>query len=218
VRKMKPWPWMPARTGLRLVGGAASEPDDRELVRALSAGEPWAFRATWNRYAGLVYGLIDRALGSATESEDLTQDVFLIFFRAPGRLRNPYALRSFLCSSAVRRLRSHLRSKHVRRILLVLDPKTLSAIAVRGEDSEGREALERFYALLDTLRPVDRIAYCLRHIEGLKLEEIASITATSLATVKRRLRRASAHVEGLAKADPDLACYFTQRARTSDGP
>jgi RNA polymerase sigma-70 factor, ECF subfamily len=216
VRKIKPWPWMPPRSGLRLVTGAATEPDDCELVRGLCAGEPWAFRATWNRYAALVYGMMDRALGSATESEDLAQDVFLMLFRAPDRLRNPAALRSFLCSSAIRRLRSHLRAKRVRRILLLLDPTTLSTVAARSEDSEAREALNRFYDLLDTLGAVDRIAYTLRHFEGLKLEEIASVTATSLATVKRRLHRASVQIDNLAKADPDLVSYFTRRGGVSD--
>lgn len=211
MRKIRPWPWMPPRSGLRLVTAAATEPDDRELVRGLCAGEPWAFRATWNRYAGLIYGMMDRALGSAAESEDLVQDVFLRLFRAPDRLRDPAALRSFLCSSAIRRLRSHFRAKRVRRVLLLLDPTNLSAFAARSEDSEGREALEHFYELLDTLRAVDRIAYTLRHIEGLKLAEIASVTATSLATVKRRLHRASAHIDNLAKADPDLVSYFPRR-------
>jgi RNA polymerase sigma-70 factor (ECF subfamily) len=202
---------------LRLVGKAQpAEPDDAALVRALSAGEPWAATATWHRYAPMVYGLLDRALGSAGESDDLTQEVFWRVFAAIRKVRDPNALGSFIYSSALRMLRWHLRSKRIRRLFLLSDSGELPDRASPGVDSEGRELLERFYRLLDTLSANDRTAFTLRHIEELSLEEMVKATGASLATVKRRVRRASQQVATLAKADPELVHYFVREEGPHD--
>jgi RNA polymerase sigma-70 factor (ECF subfamily) len=202
---------------LRLVlASETAEPDDPTLVRALAAREEWAARTTWNRHAPMVYGLLDRALGAAGESEDLVQEVFLRVFAAIRTLRDPSALRSFIYSTAIRMLRWHLRSKRIRRILTLSDsgkmPDRVSPVA----DSEGRELLERFYRLLDTMGADDRTAFTLRHIEGLSLQEMTEATGASLATVKRRVRRASNRVATLAKADPDLIHYFVRGGACDD--
>ena len=200
-----------SHTPLRLVvPGSQNAPDDIQIVAGLLTREEWAARTAWARYAQMVYGLFDRALGSAGESEDLTQEVFLRVFAAIRTLRDPSSLRSFIYSAAVRMLRWHLRSKRVRRWLALSDSGELPDRGCSGADSEGRELLQRFYRLLGTLSADDRTAFVLRHVEGLNLEEIASATDTSLSTVKRRVRRASNQVANLAKADPDLSQYFVR--------
>lgn len=200
---------VPPRPPLRLVGrDGAGEPDDRALVRGLALREEWAARAVWNRYASLVYGILNRALGCPSESEDLTQEVFYRVFAAAGSLRDAGALRSFLYSSVVRRLRSHLRAKRVRRFLSLSDTGEVPEQPADGCDSEGRELLARFYRMLDTLGANERTAFTLRNVEGLSLQEIADVTGSSLATIKRRLQRASDQVERLARKEPDFAEYL----------
>src|SRR5258708_5039277 len=109
-----------------------------------------------------------------------------------------------------------LRGKRIRRLLALSDSGELPDRAAPGADSEGRELLERFYGLLDTLSANDRTAFALRHIEGLSLEEMVKITGASLATVKRRVRRASNRRAILAKAGPDLSHYFVRRGASPD--
>jgi RNA polymerase sigma-70 factor, ECF subfamily len=203
---------------LRLVErGGSAEADDAALVRGLCAREEWAAAATWGRYSPMVYGLLDRAIGSAGESEDLTQEVFMRVFAAIRTLRDPNALRSFLYSSAIRMLRWHLRGKRVRRFFSLSNSGELpDDHASPVEDSEGRELLARFYRLLDTLDANDRTAFVLRHIEGLSLEEMVKATGASLATVKRRVRRASQRVSELAKADFDLVDYIVPYGASDD--
>jgi RNA polymerase sigma-70 factor, ECF subfamily len=203
-----------AQRSLRLINPASEiEPDDLAIVRGLLAKEEWAARAAWAQYGPMVYGLLDRALGSAGESEDLTQEVFLRVFAAIRTLREPRALRSFIYSAALRMLRWHLRSKRVRRLLLLSDSGELPDHGSQGADSEGRELLQRFYRVLDTLSANDRTAFLLRYVEGLSLDEIVRATEASLATVKRRLRRAADHVAKAAKADPDLSPYLAGASR-----
>jgi RNA polymerase sigma-70 factor (ECF subfamily) len=200
---------VPPRPSLRLVRrDVAGEPDNSTLVRGLVLREEWAAKVVWNRYASLVYGVLNRALGSPSESEDLTQEVFCRVFASVGKLRDPAALRSFLYSSTVRGLRSHLRAKRVRRFLSLSDTGDVPEQPARGCDSEGRELLARFYGMLGTLGANERTAFTLRHVEGLSLQEVADFTGSSLATIKRRLHRASEQVEKLARKEPDFAEYL----------
>ncbi|WP_207217779.1 MULTISPECIES: RNA polymerase sigma factor [Sorangium] len=183
-------------------------PDDRALVRALVAGEPWAAAAVWNRHAPKVFRIVARVLGPGADAEDLTQDVFVsVFSKVPG-LRDPDALGSFIVSVTLRMLKWELRRRRVRRILHFAESAELPEQAVEPVDSEAREALGRLYAILDTLNADDRTVFVLRHMEGMSLPEIAEAARVSLATVKRRLSRATELVSSRVEHDASLAGYY----------
>jgi RNA polymerase sigma-70 factor, ECF subfamily len=188
--------------------GAEPAADDADLVRAFVNGESWAARAIWRRYAPMVFRLLERALGPNGEAEDLTQDVFLSTFAKLPTLRDGEALRSFIYSVALRTLKWELRRRRVRRILRLSANGQLPELPVRGVDSETRQTLTHFYALLEQLGVNDRAAFVLRHMEGLKLEEIAERMGVSLATAKRWVGRASRDVSALVDADPELSVLF----------
>jgi len=153
----------------------------------------------------MVFRLLERGLGPDGEAEDLTQDVFLSSFAGIPKLRDGDALRSFIYSVALRTLKWELRRRRVRRILRLSDSGQLPDLPARGSDSEARQLLAHFYALLEKLPVNDRTAFVLRHIEGLKLEEIAERMGVSLATVKRWVGRASRDVTALVETDPELS-------------
>ena len=190
---------------------AAPAADDADLVHAFARGERWAARAIWRRYAPMVFRLLERALGPNGEAEDLTQDVFLSTFARLPTLRDGEALRSFIYSVALRTLKWELRRRRVRRILHLSDDGQLPELPVRGVDSEARQTLAHFYALLERLGVNDRAAFVLRYMEGLKLEEVAERMGVSLATAKRWVGRASRDVSALVDADPELLAQFGER-------
>jgi RNA polymerase sigma-70 factor (ECF subfamily) len=82
---------------------------------------------------------------------------------------------------------------------------------VRGVDSEARQILARFYAILGNLRANDRTAFVLRHMEGHKLDEIAEHMGVSLATVKRWVSRATIEVSAHVEADGELADHLREQ-------
>jgi RNA polymerase sigma-70 factor (ECF subfamily) len=187
--------------------GGAPPLGDAQVVQGLADGHAWAASLAWERYGPMVYRLFSRALGGASECDDLTQDVFLVAFTAIGRLRDPDAFRSFIYACALRRLRSHLRRKRVLSFFPLFSPEQLPDPPVQAADDEGREALARFYRTLEKLDANERTAYVLRHLEGLSLVQVASATGASLATVKRRLARAAERVARYAKEDSVLTRY-----------
>lgn len=181
--------------------------DDVELVSAFLEGESWAARAIWTRHAPMVFRLLQRALGPNGDADDVTQDVFLSTFTRLPTLRDPHALQSFIYSVAVRTLKWELRRRKVRRILQLSPTGRVPDLPVRATDSESRQILERFYRLLDRLGASERSAFVLRHMEGLKLEEVAARMGVSLATAKRWISRSSTSVSALVAADRDLTSY-----------
>lgn len=180
-----------SRVPLSLVGRAPRRAaDDGELAHGLADGQDWAVSEAWHRFAPMVLTLAERALGSRAEAEDLAQEVFCEVFRKAATLREPDRLRAFIYSFAVRRLRSDLRRRKRRRWLLFGAAEADRAADRRAADLESRDLLRRFDALLDRLRPRDRIVFVLRQMEAMSVDEIATTVGISTSTVKRSMARA----------------------------
>ena len=188
---------------------------DVELVAALKADLPWARRELWDRYAGRVRRYLSSALGRPSyEVEDLTQEVFLRLFVRRGAIRRPEALPELTMAIAVRVLKWNLRARWVRRkVRLSPDGDLPEIIADRGAEEEARDALRRCGRILDALGTRERIAFTLRFMEELKMEEVAAVMAVSLSTAKRLVNRATAIVAECVGRDEDLRRYFRDRTR-----
>jgi RNA polymerase sigma-70 factor (ECF subfamily) len=201
----------PARAPLALVADHRRDPSDADLAKALADGDAWALSTAWHRFAPMVLVTAERALGSASEAEDLTQEVFSRLFRLAKTLRDPSALRSFVYSIAVRALKSELRYRRIRSWLTFQSPETLVDHRQTTLDVESRELLVRFYRLLDRLSARDRLVFVLRRVESMTVEEIASAMDVSISTVKRSMNHASRRLSGWVASDPALAALVAER-------
>lgn len=202
-----------SRAPLSLVTPAKRSVSDAELAVGLIAGEAWAVTETWHRFAPMVILMAQRALGSRSEAEDLTQDVFYRLFRKASTLRDAESLRSFVYSFAVRALKSELRSRRARAWLSFHRPETLTDLGTETLDVEARDLLRRFYGLLDRLATRDRLVFLLRRAESLTVEEIAASMDLSVSTVKRALAHASSQLSRWIQAEPDLAALIARADR-----
>lgn len=188
-----------------VVGRSARTVSDAELARGLVAGESWAIDETWRRFAPMVIGTAERALGSRSEAEDLAQEVFCRVFLRAKTLRDAESLRSFVYSFAVRALKTQLRYRRVRAWLSFQKPETLVELSSETLDVDSRDTLRRVYALLDRLSPRDRLVFVLRRAEAMTVEEIARVMNLSVSTVKRSMTHASNQLVRWLRADPELA-------------
>jgi RNA polymerase sigma-70 factor (ECF subfamily) len=196
-----------ANAGARLslvVGTRRGDPADRDLVVGLVAGEAWAMVETWNRFAPMVLMTARRSLGSRAEADDVAQEVFLRVFRKARTLRDPDSLRSFIYSFAVRVLKAELRRRKLRGWMPFM-PETPLDLGFLTVDVEARDLLRKLYALLDRLSPRARLAYVLRRMEAMTVEEIAATMDLSISTVKRAIAHASSRLSRWIDADPGLA-------------
>ena len=154
-------------------------PKDAELVRALRAGDPEAPAALWARYSPSVGRVLAKALGPSLEIEDLTQEVFLrVFVRLPS-LRDPSALRAFVLAVAMNVLKWELRRRWIGRRVRLSGTGTLPDIESTSADAEARHALQRCYRIFDSLPTKERMAFVLRYMEGMTIDEVGGSALAS---------------------------------------
>ncbi len=164
-------------------------PSDAALVVAARAQERWAQEALFRRHAAMVNGLAYRLVGRDADLDDLVQDCFAEAWRSLGRLAEPAAFSTWLGSIVVRTAHKLIRR---RRLLarLGLGPGCrvdLDELIAPSAPADVRAELRSVYAVVESLPAAPRVAFVLRRVEGLALEEIANLTGASLATVKRRI-------------------------------
>jgi RNA polymerase sigma-70 factor (ECF subfamily) len=211
----------PGRAGARLVAlpsPTLAQADDATLARAASAGDPRATSVIWDRFSPLVRRVLRRTLGPQAEVESLLQTVFVRVLEQLSGLPESAQLRPFVMSVTVKVLNAELRRYRLRRWLRLRSPwHADDELRVSTADSTTRAALSALYRILDQLDADARLAFALRHFEGLPIAELASATDSSLASAKRRLARASARVQAAVKRDAALSAYTTA-AGLGDAP
>jgi len=180
---------------------------DAALVEAVRRAEPGAELAAWNRFSPAVDRTLRRLLGPGQEREDLLQEVFLRFFRRVGSLRDPNAVRGFLTGIAIHVVRAEIAHRTRFRWLRLTPTGELPEPTARPENPDAREAVVRYYRLLDGLGAEDRSLFVSRTIEGLTLEETAALHGVSVSTAQRRLSRAGKRMALRVGRDPVLATF-----------
>ncbi|HET9954793.1 MAG TPA: sigma-70 family RNA polymerase sigma factor [Polyangiaceae bacterium] len=184
---------------------------DAELVQAVLQGNSEAAGLVWDRYSPLVRSVLRGNLGLDADVEDLLQEVFMVFLRSASELRSQSALRSFLVAVAVRLVLVELRRRRVRRWITLSPDGELPEAAARPEDVEGAAALRGLYRLLERMPHRPRVAFVLRHVEGLELNEVARALNVSASTVKREIGRARKAIFTRAKRSEPALWQFLSR-------
>jgi len=176
---------------------------DAEVARGLVEGERWAVCEAWHRFAPIVLSNAERFLGSRTEAEDVVQEVLFGVFQKAKTLRDPGRLRSFIFGFTARALRSELRRRRVRN--RIVPTENAPDVPFRATDFESRDLLAKLFALLNRLRPRDRLIFVLRRMESMSVPEIAATMDISMSTVKRSVAYASSRMADWVEAEPGLA-------------
>ena len=191
-----------------------TEVDNATLARALMDGDPDAPRLAWNRFAPMVRRIVQRSLGPEHDSEDVVQEAFLCLFNRVQTLREPAALKAFIISITVLTTRREIRRRKLRRWVGLAQAEEVPDLRVVNDDTDSREALVRFYRILDRIRARDRTAFVLRFIEGMEVADVAVAMGVSIPTVRRCFTSAWQRVSFFAKRDPFLADYLTTLGST----
>ena len=148
--------------------------------------------AVFRQYAAYVGTIAYRILGTRDELEDVVQDVFLRAHGALASLRKQEAINSWLATVTVRVCHQRLRTRKLRRWLLLDAAPQAYDPADPAASPETRAALNDIFRALETLPVNARVAWSLRFLHGERLESVATLTGCSLAAVKRRLAKAQA--------------------------
>ncbi len=167
--------------------------DDRALAQALAKGDEAAFQRLVDDYAGEVFRVCYRVLGSIEEAEDAVQETFVLAYRGLGSYRGDGPPAAWLARIAVRECwrRGRLQTRRITRTqpldatveATAADPTDVAREVLAAEErDEVRRALK---ALPEPYREV----VSLRFLGDRSLADIAAVTGRPEATVKTHLYR-----------------------------
>lgn len=165
------------------------------LVAAAKNGDQQAFDMLVKRYRKRIYALALHITGSASEADDITQDVFLKAYRALADFEGRSEFFTWVYRMTVNRSLNARRDRARRGEDTLDDPRLELAVAVDVRSNPGREAeLRQTYArllrALDGL-PVDmRTTVILVCMQGMAHGEVAVIQNVSDGTIAWRMHEA----------------------------
>ena len=160
-----------------------------------------------------LFAIAYRMLGSAAEAEDVVQEAFLRWQRAPeAEIRSA---RSYLAAVVTRLCVDHLRSSRVRREEYVgpwlPEPLVTEQAPGPAEELARADSLSTaFLVLLESLAPRERAAFLLREVFDYDYAEVARILETSEDNCRQMVHRAR---KRLAERRPRFAVAPEQHER-----
>jgi RNA polymerase sigma-70 factor (ECF subfamily) len=201
ARKQPAWH---ARWPSEAPASGPTEPSNQELLELLRDDPARGMPLVYERFAAEVNRLTWRLMGADPDHNDAVQQVFFRVMVKGGSVRDPDRLGAWIRAVTVRTVYSMQRRRGLKRFFFKdVDEGDVHADLVR--DVEARDLLLHARRVLAKLPAGERIVFSLHFIEGHTLEEVAELCGFSLATAKRRLRRANKRFSALTERLPELA-------------
>ncbi|MGI8495099.1 MAG: RNA polymerase sigma factor [Pyrinomonadaceae bacterium] len=179
------------------------QPNEKDFALAQKAagGNVAAFELIYSRYHRRTYSLCLRMMNSATEAEDLTQEVFIQLFRKIGSFRGDSAFSTWLHRMTVNQVLMHFRKRGVQNEKTT-DSGEMPDQIVNGTERQSRMPIIDRIALNKAIAQLPngyRTVFVLHDVEGFEHEEIARMLKLSVGTSKSQLHKARLKLRGLLK-------------------
>jgi RNA polymerase sigma-70 factor (ECF subfamily) len=162
---------------------------DTETFNRFLEGNDDAFRALYDAFERSLYLYVVRFVGSKNDAEDVFQDVWIRMYRLRGESKTVLKFSGLLFTVARNLSLNAIRDRKLLPNISLEDAPEMELAAPSRdiEDWDLRDMLER--ALL-RLPAGQREAFILREYFGYSYDEMATITGTTVVTVKTRAWRA----------------------------
>ena len=181
-------------------GTVAPMDSSAALVKRATDGDRRAFDELYRAHVDSTYRLLTRLIGAGPDRDDLLQQVFLEAFRSLSRFRGESQFGTWLHRIAVNLSYHHMRKQRRTRFEEV--PMDLPATGASPERAIHRDQeLHRALGFLSALKPEKRIAYVLRVVEGMSLDEIAVLVGANAPAVGQRIKHAQRELSAMAERD-----------------
>jgi RNA polymerase sigma-70 factor (ECF subfamily) len=174
---------------------------DEVLMQKVKEGDMRAFDVLVRRWEHRLFNLIYKIIGDYETTKDVRQEVFLRVYQAARRYRPISQFSTWLYRIAINCSINELKKLKRRRMFPLTMPyedkdgtqQSLANILIDAKPQpdeiiQRNEINECIQNALDRLPDEQRIVIILRHYEGMKFQQIASILDCPLGTVKSRMR------------------------------
>ena len=168
--------------------------DVTTLIARCRQGDALAWEALVRRHQGRILGLARHYLRDPEEARDVAQEIFIRVYERLGTFQGDEKFLPWMLSLARNCCIDRLRRNKVRtpdHAVPVEDDPPIPAGGPSVEDQAASgERATLLYKAIDKLSETNREIILLKEIQGLKIEEIATMLAVPVGTVKSRSNRA----------------------------
>jgi RNA polymerase sigma-70 factor (ECF subfamily) len=185
---------------------------DTELIKRAQAQDLDAFCLLAERYARRIHLLASHYCQNTQDAEDLSQEVWLKAYQAVQTFRFDSSFYTWLRRITINTFLNHRRSNFFRwrgnttvvQLLQIDSDDSGELVESRSASPENiynKLLFENVVNALAELTPSQRLAFLLRHYEGMSYDEIANAMNCSTGTAKKGVWRAIAKLR--ARLSPD---------------
>ncbi len=188
-----------SRSGTRAVESTIAF-DDLELAQRAATRDPEACRAIMRRHNQRLYRLARSIVRNDGEAEDIVQEAYVSAFAHINRYRGDASLATWLSRIVINEALGRLRTERRRPALELDDGRPIAAqiipfpMTADSDDPERimaqRQIMHLVEQAIDNLPDEFRTVFVARVIEGLNIDEAATLLGIKPETVKTRLHRA----------------------------
>jgi RNA polymerase sigma-70 factor (ECF subfamily) len=173
--------------------------NDLELVHATKNGDVSAFEQLVKRYDRKLFRIAQGVTHNAEDSQEAVQEAFFKAFQNLHSFREESQFSTWLIRITVNESLMKLRKQHSTREVSLDDPSTDGSILPIDVTDWAPNPEQLYWAselraillkALTEMRPILRIVFVTRDIEGLSIDKTAEVLSLSQAAVKARLWRA----------------------------
>jgi RNA polymerase sigma-70 factor (ECF subfamily) len=165
------------------------EPDDRQLVQTIRAGDTDAFETLVRRKTTKVYALCYRVIGNSEDAKDISQLVFLKLWENLEKYDPQYAFDTWLYRMVTNVAIDFMRNKQSRDNAVNSNLRLVKTAA----DPEQTVVMQRkevenvFNEIATVLSPKQKTVFIMNQMEDLPSAEIAKILGCRESTVRNHL-------------------------------
>lgn len=161
---------------------------EEHLIGRIQAGDKEAFRDLVSVYRQKAFGLCFSIVGNTEDAKDVLQESFIKAFVNIEKFRQGSSFYTWFYRIVVNTSRDHLRKRY-RENVLSFD-ESIETPDEKTDEVLVTELRESINEAVKTLPEKQRICFVMKHINGMKIKEIAVIVNCRPSTVKIHLFRA----------------------------
>jgi RNA polymerase sigma factor (sigma-70 family) len=180
---------------------------DLEIIKLYRSNKHKGLEVLYGRYKKYVYTIAYNFTGNKEDALDITQEIFVTLFRSLERFDEEFSLLPYIKRIAVNRCLNFKRDEK-------------KQVSLNQTDEDGNEMQNKIPAAQDTekiliwkdtkkslenavmkLTKEERVVVLLRHMKGMKYEEISKVMNVPLGTVKTYIYRARKNLKNYMVED-----------------
>jgi len=178
--------------------------EDKELLVKIKNPETrhYGFNLLVRKYQEKIYWHIRKMVIDHDDSDDLVQDIFLKVWHNIDKFREDAQLYTWIYRIATNECLNFLRKKRNRFFIPIHDIQgELSQKLDESTYVDGDEIQVKLQKALLTLPDKQRMVFNMKYFDEMKYEDMASITGTSVGSLKASYHHAVKKIEEILKAD-----------------